>query len=409
MASASLDLDRVIVGGGPHGVHAAVMLQAEGHVRPARLAIVDPAPRLLDRWTRFTASTGMGFLRSPAVHHLGVSPFALVQFAGRKKRDRKRQGRFTRPYNRPSLDFFQRHCAAVVSTHGLSARHRQDRVERLDPGPDAVRVHLASGETWRVGQVVLALGNSDHPRWPEAARGLREAGGRVCHVFGDDAPLDPAGLPSNVAILGGGISAAQVALRLANTGRRVTVVARHQPRQRQFDSDPGWIGPRYLREFWAISDYAHRRAILDEARHRGSMPPDVRCRLRAAVDRGDIQWRVAALAGGAVQPDGALRLDLTEGPPLPVGALVLATGFSSSRPGGALVQQLVDDHRLPVAPCGYPQVGPDLRWHPRIAVMGPLAELELGPTARNLVGARSAAERLVGRAPAGCMRQRLAG
>ena len=36
-----------------------------------------------------------------------------------------------------------------------------------------------------------------------------------------------------------------------------------------------------------------------------------------------------------------------------------------------------------------------LRWHPRVYVSGPLAELELGPSARNISGARRAAERLV--------------
>jgi hypothetical protein len=35
-----------------------------------------------------------------------------------------------------------------------------------------------------------------------------------------------------------------------------------------------------------------------------------------------------------------------------------------------------------------------LRWARGLYVMGPLAELELGPTARNIAGARKAADRL---------------
>ena len=50
---------------------------------------------------------------------------------------------------------------------------------------------------------------------------------------------------------------------------------------------------------------------------------------------------------------------------------------------------------LPCAECGYPVVEPDLRWHPRIYVTGPLAELELGPASRNISGARRAADRIV--------------
>jgi len=50
----------------------------------------------------------------------------------------------------------------------------------------------------------------------------------------------------------------------------------------------------------------------------------------------------------------------------------------------------------PMEFCGYPIVDRDLRWgHPRIFVSGALAELELGPSARNIAGARLAAERIV--------------
>jgi hypothetical protein len=54
--------------------------------------------------------------------------------------------------------------------------------------------------------------------------------------------------------------------------------------------------------------------------------------------------------------------------------------------------------RTPFAARGYPIVDKALRWHPRIHVTGPLAELELGPAARNIVGARMTAERLIAHA-----------
>ena len=75
--------------------------------------------------------------------------------------------------------------------------------------------------------------------------------------------------------------------------------------------------------------------------------------------------------------------------------MLLATGFEPQRPGGALVDRLAEEHRLPCAACGYPEVDTALRWHPRLFVAGPLAELELGPVARNIAGARRAGERLV--------------
>ena len=44
--------------------------------------------------------------------------------------------------------------------------------------------------------------------------------------------------------------------------------------------------------------------------------------------------------------------------------------------------------------CGYPVVGEDLRWQERIFVTGPLAELQIGPCARNIIGARNVGRRL---------------
>ncbi len=75
----------------------------------------------------------------------------------------------------------------------------------------------------------------------------------------------------------------------------------------------------------------------------------------------------------------------------------LATGFKSGLPGGALIRRdLVEQSGLKISDyCGFPIVSFDLKWHPRISVSGALAELELGPSARNIAGARLAAERIV--------------
>ena len=391
----TVDYDWVIIGGGPIGVHVAVRLLADGGVSAKRLCIIDPGPELLHRWNCCTASTGMRFLRSPAVHHVGVEPFGLLQHAGRRKRDRKKRALFAPPYNRPSLALFASHTASVMKAHDIVARHVQDRVEHVHLGDDSARVCLGSGRSVTAAQVVLAIGNSEAPVWPPAAVQLRDAGGCVRHVFEGDGPLDPETLPASVVVLGGGISAAQVAVRLADSGRKVTVLARHSPREHQFDSDPGWIGPKYMRGFAAESDPTRRRALITKARHRGSMPSDVKRDLQIAMNNGTVSWKVGTLAGGSMDGE-TMVMHLEDGQePLTADALLLATGFSSRRPGGALVDALISEHELPVAECGYPLVDTDLRWHPRLFTTGPLAELELGPAARNLTGGRRAADRLV--------------
>jgi cation diffusion facilitator CzcD-associated flavoprotein CzcO len=386
-------LDWIIIGGGVHGVHVAVRLIGEAGVRPERLRIVDPAPTLLDTWRRCTANTGMVYLRSPAVHHLDVDPWSLLRFAGANTRGRgAAKGMFAPPYDRPALDLFADHCDDVVGRYGLDALVVRGRVSGAHPSPDGVRVHVGDGRTLDARRVVIAVGAADQPHWPDWAGPLRDMGASVHHIFDAGFRLDPEAWPSRVAVVGAGITGAQAALALARSGRAVILAARHALREHQFDSDPGWVGPKNMRRFSATTDLSARRRLILEARHTGSLPPDVHRDLHDAIRSGHVTFQrgeVSARAGGG----GGVDL-LVGGTSSPVDALLLATGFERRRPGGAWVARLIEDYGLPCAGCGYPVVDAQLRWHPRIFVTGPLAELEIGPVSRNIVGARRAGDRI---------------
>ena len=75
--------------------------------------------------------------------------------------------------------------------------------------------------------------------------------------------------------------------------------------------------------------------------------------------------------------------------------VVLATGFRSDRPGGTFIDKVIEEFGLQCGPCGFPIIGEDLRWAANIFVTGPLAELQLGPCARNIIGARNAGRHLL--------------
>jgi cation diffusion facilitator CzcD-associated flavoprotein CzcO len=393
-------LDWVIVGGGIHGVHLAARLIGEAGVPREGVRIVDPGPRLLHSWTRCTANTGMAYLRSPAVHHLDLEAWSLHRFAGADPRHGGGEGRmFAAPYDRPSVGLFADHCAEVIARYGLAEAHVRAAATRLDLRCDRVTVALdGDAGVLEARQVLLAVGMSSQPAWPGWAAGLRGLGAQVHHIFEPDYVLEPATLPARVAVIGGGITAAQVALRLAGAGREVHVVSRHRPREHQFDSDPGWLGPKSMRRFSATADLASRRAMIRAARHAGSMPPDVARALRMAMRRGAVQWHEGEVRGSPLGEGVALRVGDAL---LAVDAVLLATGFEPQRPGGALLDGLVQTHRLPCAGCGYPIVDHGLRWHPRVYVTGPLAELEIGPVARNIAGARRAGDRIVAAVAAG--------
>ncbi|MBC8070742.1 MAG: hypothetical protein IAG13_20610 [Deltaproteobacteria bacterium] len=79
---------------------------------------------------------------------------------------------------------------------------------------------------------------------------------------------------------------------------------------------------------------------------------------------------------------------------LAVDHIMLATGFHRDRPGGTLVDDAIETLGLPCAACGFPILRDTLEWRPGFHASGALAELELGPIARNIAGARAAGERL---------------
>lgn len=384
-------LDWLIIGGGIHGVHIAVRLLGESGVAPKRLRIVDPGDRLLAHWRSCAATTGMTHLRSPGVHHLDLDPFSLLHFAGkRKKRKRRKTGLFAPPYDRPALALFNAHCDRVVETFGLANLHIRDRATKCSVDRDGVGVQLSSGREIAAQHLVLAIGASEQPEWPDWAP---RSHARVHHVF--EPGFD--GWPSSsetVVVIGGGISAGQVALRLVEEGHRVHLVSRHALRQHQFDSDPGWLGPKCMERFHRERDFDRRRTLIAEARHKGSVPPDVRRALRRSITGGQLLWHEGEVEGFDARRDVlALRLATHSG--LEAERVLLATGFASTRPGGSMVDALIASASLPCARCGYPIVDSALRWHPRIHVSGPLAELELGPASRNIAGARLAGDRLV--------------
>ena len=397
--------DWVIVGGGPHGVHIAARLIAEAGVSREDIAILDDEEALLARWRRCTRNSGMRYLRSPAVHHLDPSTRSLQQFA-RSGPGRRVAQPFTRPYSRPSLELFDLHCDKMIEEFGLAELHVRGWANQLEIRDEAVRIGFASpAPKTGQGQIearngVLALGAPQDPDWPDWARRVKSealnAGhpSVIDHIFDPGFELVDNAKDQTVAVMGAGISGSQVAIRLAREGRRVVLLSRHPIREHQFDSDPGWQGPMYMAGYSRLSDPRERRARIRGARHRGSVPSEIHSALRAAISAGTIEHLQDVEVESASFHGGQVALDLGD-QPLHVDRVLLATGFPAHRPGGEWLDEAIKLYDLPCAECGYPLIDRGLRWHPRLFVMGSLAELEIGPVSRNLSGAQRAGERIV--------------
>lgn len=373
-------LDWVIVGGGLQGV---LLANALTHQKAGGVRIIDPHPTLCHRWNRLTANTGMRYMRSPQVHHVDINPHSLEQFAGDFRRD---EPTFIPPYRRPSYTLFQAHTQHVIKQSGLDRLHKQATALHLKRGRRGWRVETDKGNL-HARQVVLATGRSQL-HIPDWAKSLPN----VQHVLSLDFTRSHFRSGERVAIIGRGISAGQIALTLADD-HVVTLVARGPLRQHDFDSGPCWLGPLCMRDFEA-ADYMRRREMIGEARQTGTLPQDIFRDMMAAHEAGTIAFQQGEVIATAPTAEGGLCITLADTNSIIVDHIILATGFRPTPPSETWLRDVIDTEGLPTAACGYPIVDRSLRWGAGLIVLGPLSELEMGPAAANLGGARLAVKRI---------------
>lgn len=382
-------LDWLIIGGGIHGTHHALVLTKRLGIPHERVRVLDAHPTPLHLWNRQTANVGMRYLRSPHVHNLHYDQGSLMQFA-RIHQDAP-YTQFIAPFNRPSLDLFAAHNRYLIEKYRLTEIRIQGRAEGLTRLADGWRVETAQGSL-EARRVLLAVGMTEQPYIPPWAAALKAAGASVHHIF--DLTFNRAALPASesVVVVGGGITAAQTALALAQTNP-ITLVMRHEIRTFDFDSDPGWMNAIYLRDYAKITDFDQRRRVITAARHRGSLSQDAARDLQAAVEVGSVIRHEQGVTD-ATYADSTITLTLEDQIAVTAKHVILATGFTPRRPGGAWLDTAVEAYGLPTAACSFPIVDHQLCWAPGLHVTGALAELEVGPPARNIVGARLASQRI---------------
>jgi thioredoxin reductase len=394
-------LEWLIVGGGVHGTYLSNFLSRSYGYTEAELAIIDPFGEPLKRWKHATRNVGMAYLRSAAVHHLDLPSLSLKRFAASQAR--RLELPLLPPYGRPPLALFNEHADRTVRAHRLDRFRRSGRVVRLDHAAGHFEVAYLDGSRERLARskrVLLAIGMNDQTCWPEWAAALEEMGASVAHVLdpGFSRPERPDW--SRLIVYGGGQSGAQLSLALAALKPgSVTLVSGHRMAVHLFDSEPSWQGVNFMRLFAAESDPTARRAIIARERHRGSVTPEVERELAAAIEAGSLRFMEVdpASVTAAFRPDGAngepITLRTNRGN-ASADRLLLATGYDQRRPGGAWLDEAVERLALPVGPCGYPLPSVTLEWMAGLYLSGPLAELEIGPVARNISGAHRTASRL---------------
>ncbi|WP_404450498.1 FAD/NAD(P)-binding protein [Sutcliffiella horikoshii] len=383
-------LQWAIIGGGIQGLTVATYLLKKNKTTINQLKIVDPNPKPLENWKRCTSVISMPYLRSPSVHHLDTEPFSLQSFS---KIEHKYQPStdFYGRYKRPSLHMFNDHCDHLINELEIEHSYVASTVRNIQKSDGGWNVHLQNGEVLEAEKVVIAIGISDQLHLPEWATKLKQANpNALYHVFDKKLPVFEK-MSAPFVVVGGGITATHLTIKLASMfPGEVTMIKRHPFRVHDFDSNPEWLGPKKRLPFVKIKDYEKRRHAIKSARHKGSIPSDLRNRLSHLVRTDKLLIKDGIVKDYQIHPSD-VQLLLDTGESIKARSIIMATGFEQNLPGRDWLEPVIKQENLPCAKCGYPIVNHMLEWAPNLYVSGALAELEVGPIARNISGARVAA------------------
>lgn len=369
-----------IIGGGIHGTTAAIKLRHEG-LEKEQLTIIDPYTTLCEQFNQFTQRISMPFLRSPFVHHIHPQPFHLKQYAKLNQYTSAYYG----PYKRPQRDMFMHHVHDLVHQYELNDCHIQGAVSKLNRHRGKWQVQLKSGKMVTTDCVVIASGCNHRPFIPEQFK----ENAKATHIFDSNynAEIDR----KTNHVVGSGISAAHLTLKLLNHQNSDDIIHLWLNKQieiHDFDAEPGWLGPKRMNQLSAISSSEERMKLIEQERHKGSMPMELFLRLKKHEQTGRLQLHHP--------PIDEVRSNqiISEGHTYPYQHILLATGFVNQLGAQPFVRALIHEEDAPLNECGYPSLTYELEWLPQLFVMGGLADLELGPFARNIMGGKEGAERI---------------
>jgi len=386
-------IDVAVIGAGPHALtHCAHLLKRRPSLRTS-LCVVDPRPGWLGAWQHSFQRFDIKHLRSPVVHHPSPNPSALgVHHLATRDR-------LYGHYNLPSTDLFEAFCGDLVDTLGLESCRRNTSVESINcAGDRAVSLRCSDGTRIDASCVVVAVGGGgpNVPAWADGHSNVCRHASQV-NLGSEDLT------GRTILVVGGGLTAAHLALGAIARGAHVTWAVRRKVRISEFDTDPGWLGPKELDRFSREADPAARRAMVLSARGGGSVPDWARDALAVQRDAGRLRWcEHTEVVSMGQAPDGSgrtlARVQVADAPGLSdeiVDNIWLATGWRHHLDQLHLLDALRRTHPVTEVD-GIPVLGSHLRWGDApVWLTGPWAQLTVGPAAGNLIGARFAAERVV--------------
>ena len=387
------EIDIAIIGAGPHALTLVAHLLQKCQKIQGRFLVFDKSGRWMSQWFHAFAALEIPHLRSPAVHHPDPNPYALRSFA------ESRPTELHSPYDLPGTQLFQDFCLHLIERWQLNKCIVPAQVTRLEPlipmRKTRFRLWLDNGHSVIARRVVLATGGGA-PSLPEWVSHISTPypQERLCHSH--DVNLRSLQLAGErVLIVGGGLTSGHLAVGAIARGARAILMARRDFQEKLFDADPGWLGPKYLKGFWAEADWHNRWQMIQQARNGGSFTPAMMTQLRRAYHSGTISLHERCQIVEAIWKDNYWQVRCHDGTEHQCDRIWMATGTKLDVTANSMLSEVLDGFPTAIVN-GLPVLDTYLRW-PRceLFVMGGLAALQIGPVARNLYGARMASDRIV--------------
>jgi len=392
---------------GERAAHAHGMRQKLG-LRVPRVCVVDTEP-WMSTWRQRFLHLNIEWLRSPTIAHPDFfDSGAMLAFAGEHSRThelldsgcvdaklRQLQEASNGSWHLPSNKLFLDFCEKLASHLPHEFVKGQANCVRGSDGD--FTIDLEDGRQLRSGTIVLCIGVPGPPVIPACIANLPshlmfhsdfESGKRLKELGQHGA--------KSILVLGGGLTAVQVALLGVKKKCKVTLCSRRPLTSRHFDIANIWFdkreAARHRFKFFSMP-IEERLAMIKQTRGGGSVPPFYMDQVRSAEYDGSLKVKV--LENGVqiskvldnevdVEIDGSIEhFDL----------VVSACGHRPDCTWLPLMQSLLEDSPTQITG-GLPHLSQDLQFgvHKQFFVIGSLASLQVGPDAGNLMGIRRAAQ-----------------
>ncbi len=401
-------IDLAIIGAGVQALTLTTHLLQKSAKHYSKFLVFDPSQTWMSQWQQQFAAQQIAYLRSPAVHHPDPHPHQLRTFA------ENRPDELFPPYDRPGTKLFNDFCHEVIHRWKLSDKVYPAKVIQILPITSYSRPRfqlvLNTGETIIVRKVVLATGSgkvqlpdwvekitSDYP--PDKLRHSQQVNlNNVQSSAGLEfpRPLNQLNITGErILIIGGGLTSGHLAKGAINLGATVTLMTRKQLQSKIFDADPGWLGPKYLKDFHAETDWYVRYQQIQQARNGGSMTPEMILQLRQAANKGKITINECCQVSNALWQENLWQVNCLDGSKHQFNRIWLATGTRFNVTEHPLLQNVLETYPTEIVN-GLPVLDEHLRLpKSNFFIMGGLAALQIGPVARNIGGGKMACQRIV--------------